>query len=287
MLNFSDKPEEPPIKLVLKVGSTEKAPTEPKVKERDPPSDIQKVKEHSSKKKKKKRSSSKDRKKRKHTDGVEDQGFDSSSTVESSHEKPKKKAKIEERKTSDGKPIITKIHIKPIEPPKIREHKRPKPQDFHDKEPSPVLLFLANLHQTLQRKDVNGFFAFPVNDVIAPGYSSIITNPMDFSTMKYKIDTHVYTSLEEFKDDFNLMCNNAMIYNTAETIYFKAAKKLQQMGAKLMSVEKMRSLYRAMGIIPPQDQLSSRHEDELVDVDTVDGSSTPLLPTPRKKESKT
>jgi hypothetical protein len=32
------------------------------------------------------------------------------------------------------------------------------------------------------------------------------------------------------------MCNNAMIYNTAETIYFKAAKKLQQMGAKIMSV---------------------------------------------------
>lgn len=73
MFNFSDKPEEPPIKLVLKVGSTEKTPTEPKVKERDLPADIQKVKEHSSKKKKKKRSSSKDRKKRKHTDGVEDQ----------------------------------------------------------------------------------------------------------------------------------------------------------------------------------------------------------------------
>jgi hypothetical protein len=72
MLNFSDKPEEPPIKLVLKVGNTEKAPAEPKVKERDLPADIHKVKEHSSKKKKKKRSSSKDRKKRKHTDSVED-----------------------------------------------------------------------------------------------------------------------------------------------------------------------------------------------------------------------
>ena len=46
------------------------------------------------------------------------QGFDSSSTVESTHEKPKKKAKIEERKSHDGKHIITKIHIKPIEPPK-------------------------------------------------------------------------------------------------------------------------------------------------------------------------
>lgn len=31
------------------------------------------------------------------------------------------------------------------------------------------------------------------------------------------------------------MCNNAMIYNTPDTIYFKAAKKLQQIGAKLMS----------------------------------------------------
>ena len=49
------------------------------------------------------------------------------------------------------------------------------------------------------RKDTNGFFAYPVNDVIAPGYSSIITNPMDFSSMKLKIDIHAYTSLEEFR----------------------------------------------------------------------------------------
>ena len=283
-----EKTEEPPIKLVLKVGSAEKTPPEPKVKERELINETQKTKEHSSKKKKKKRSSSKDRKKRKHVDSVEDQGFDSSSTIESTHEKPRKKAKTEERKlTNDGKPIITKIHIKPIEPPKIRESKRPKPQDFHDMEPSPVLLCLANLHQTLQRKDVNGFFAYPVNDVMAPGYSSIITNPMDFSTMKYKMDIHAYTSLEEFRDDFNVMCNNAMIYNTPETVYFKAAKKLQLMGAKMMSAEKFHGLYRAMGLTPPENIASSRHEDELIDVDTVDSSSTPLLPTPKKKENKT
>lgn len=68
-----DKPEEPPIKLVLKVGAAEKTPAEAKAKERDVPVDIHKAKEHSSKKKKKKRSSSKDRKKRKHADGVDDQ----------------------------------------------------------------------------------------------------------------------------------------------------------------------------------------------------------------------
>ena len=31
------------------------------------------------------------------------------------------------------------------------------------------------------------------------------------------------------------MCHNAMVYNTPDTIYFKAAKKMQQIGAKLMS----------------------------------------------------
>ena len=49
------------------------------------------------------------------------------------------------------------------------------------------------------RKDVNGFFADPVNDTIAPGYSSIILNPMDFSTMESKIETDDYASILDYK----------------------------------------------------------------------------------------
>ena len=55
----------------------------------------------------------------------------------------------------------------------------------------------------------------------------------------------------------------------------------------LILQEKFRGLYRAMGLTPPEHTASSRHEDELIDVDTVDTSSTPLLPTPKKKENKT
>ncbi|XP_046842035.1 bromodomain-containing protein 9-like [Xenia sp. Carnegie-2017] len=253
----SSKSDEPPIKLVLKVGAPEKTPSESKLsKEKNfQRVDVLKGKDHSTKKKKKKRSSSKERKKRKHAESIDEQGFDSSSTVESNLDKPKKKAKLDGQRLDENKPTIPKIHIKPIEPPKFKEIKS---QDrkvnkcaeleneetethgvcsayFYDVEPTSVLLCLGNLHQSLQRKDVNGFFAYPVNDVMAPGYSSIISRPMDFSMMKYKIDTHAYTSLEEFRDDFNLMCNNAMIYNTAETVYYKAAKKLLQIGAKMMS----------------------------------------------------
>ena len=49
------------------------------------------------------------------------------------------------------------------------------------------------------RKDANGFFAFPVTENIAPGYYSIITHPMDFSTMKTKILNGEYHSVAEYK----------------------------------------------------------------------------------------
>lgn len=49
------------------------------------------------------------------------------------------------------------------------------------------------------RKDPHGFFAFPVTDAIAPGYSSIIKHPMDFSTMKDRIKNNEYNTVTEFK----------------------------------------------------------------------------------------
>jgi hypothetical protein len=52
--------------------------------------------------------------------------------------------------------------------------------------------------QTMEKKDPQQFFAWPVTDKIAPGYSSIIKKPMDFSTMKGKIMDEAYSSLEEF-----------------------------------------------------------------------------------------
>lgn len=51
----------------------------------------------------------------------------------------------------------------------------------------------------LNRKDQHGFFAFPVTDAIAPGYSMIIKHPMDFSTMKDKIAANEYKTITEFK----------------------------------------------------------------------------------------
>ena len=57
---------------------------------------------------------------------------------------------------------------------------------------------LELLLPSLERKDPRQFFAWPVTDNIAPGYSTIIKKPMDFSTMKMKIEDNQYKMLQEF-----------------------------------------------------------------------------------------
>ncbi|KAJ8004830.1 hypothetical protein DPEC_G00140380 [Dallia pectoralis] len=104
-----------------------------------------------------------------------------------------------------------------------------------ESECTPRQQLLEHFLRQLQRKDAHGFFSFPVTDAIAPGYSVIIKHPMDFSTMKDKITDNEYKTVTEFKADFKLMCDNAMVYNRPETVYYKAAKKLLHTGFKMMS----------------------------------------------------
>ncbi|XP_053673072.1 bromodomain-containing protein 7 isoform X2 [Anopheles nili] len=108
---------------------------------------------------------------------------------------------------------------------------------------TPLNKLLDHLLKALEKRDPHQFFAWPVTDDIAPGYSSIILKPMDFSTIRQKIEENEYGSVAEFSDDFRLMCENAIKYNHSETVYHKAAKKLLHVGARLLQPDNlMRSL---------------------------------------------
>nr|XP_034973080.1 bromodomain-containing protein 7 isoform X2 [Zootoca vivipara] len=128
-------------------------------------------------------------------------------------------------------------------------------------EQTPLQEALNQLVRQLQRKDPNAFFSFPVTDFIAPGYSMIIKRPMDFSTMKEKIKNNGYQSIEELKENFKLMCTNAMVYNKPETIYYKAAKKLLHSGMKILSQERIQSLKQSIDFMADL-QKSRKHKDK-------------------------
>lgn len=73
------------------------------------------------------------------------------------------------------------------------------------------------------RKDPHGFFAFPVTDAIAPGYSSIIKHPMDFSTMNDRIKNNEYNTVTEFKvrtTSWKLRNLNIYFFSASVLIYF-------------------------------------------------------------------
>ncbi|XP_069957111.1 bromodomain-containing protein 7 isoform X2 [Cherax quadricarinatus] len=183
------------------------------------------------------------------------------------HKKSKKKKKKKEREKdkerhkhrhhrekAEGEeptdePPIKKQHLEAsaIVTSPSKESSSPLPKS--NESSSSLNELLDHLLMLLEKKDPQQFFAWPVTDAIAPGYSSIISQPMDFSTMKLKIQENGYTNLKQFQSDFELMCNNCMTYNQQDTIYYKAAKKLLHIGQKFMVPEKLLSLRREVPLM--------------------------------------
>lgn len=50
---------------------------------------------------------------------------------------------------------------------------------------------------------------------------------MDLSTMRQKAQTHQYHDVDQFANDFELMIENCLTYNSKETIFYRAAVKLR------------------------------------------------------------
>lgn len=135
-------------------------------------------------------------------------------------------------------------------------------------ERTPLQRMLDHLLKAIEKKDPQQFFAWPVTDNIAPGYSSIISQPMDFSTMRQKAEDGAYASMQEFLADFRLMCTNAMEYNHVDTVYYKASKKLLHAGLKIMQPEKLGWLFALCPDVTATDlgfeiPLEFRHEHSI------------------------
>ncbi|XP_078109214.1 bromodomain-containing protein 9 isoform X1 [Sander vitreus] len=282
--DYEDKALEKPLKLVLKVGGSEVTELSGSGHDSsyyDDRSDHERER-HKEKKKKKKKKSEKDK----------DKYVDDDERRRRKEEKRKKREREQNEleatastAASVGVPVepftlpkSLSIGLEPEEKKKKREREfelEPEEDEFHsgvkldleqqgdrpvracrtqqESECTPRQQLLEHFLRQLQRKDPHGFFSFPVTDAIAPGYSMIIKHPMDFSTMKDKIRNNDYNTVTEFKADFKLMCDNAMVYNRPETVYYKAAKKLLHTGFKMMSKERLLALKRSMSFMQDMD----------------------------------
>ncbi|KAF9027355.1 hypothetical protein BGZ52_003858 [Haplosporangium bisporale] len=82
------------------------------------------------------------------------------------------------------------------------------------------------------KKDMYVLFTQPVDPKLVPDYATVIKNPMDLSTMRAKVERNFYPTIDEFLSDFQLVCDNARLYNAKDTLYWKQADKLWEWGSK-------------------------------------------------------
>ncbi|CDW98592.1 hypothetical protein [Sporisorium scitamineum] len=98
---------------------------------------------------------------------------------------------------------------------------------------------LPKLIENLQRRDSYKFFCEPVNPDEVPGYTDVIKTPMDFGTMQRKVDDRLYSHMDEFKADFQLVVSNAMTFNPEGTLYYNEAKRITAWGNRAIEREGM------------------------------------------------
>ncbi|XP_062848751.1 bromodomain-containing protein 1b [Trichomycterus rosablanca] len=99
---------------------------------------------------------------------------------------------------------------------------------------APFTIMLQAILDQLQDKDQARIFTQPVSIKEVPDYLDHIKQPMDFSTMRKRIDAHEYTSFDEFEEDFNLIIKNCMTYNVKDTYFHRAAVRLQDHGGAII-----------------------------------------------------
>ncbi|XP_016143939.1 bromodomain and PHD finger-containing protein 3-like isoform X1 [Sinocyclocheilus grahami] len=113
---------------------------------------------------------------------------------------------------------------------------------------TPSLVFLRSTLEQLQEKDTDHIFTTPVNLKEVPDYLEFVSEPMDFSTMRDKLEAHKYSSVADLESDFNLMISNCLRYNSNDTVFHKAAMQLREVGRAILRHAQLQAL--SIGLDP-------------------------------------
>ncbi|KAJ8598197.1 hypothetical protein CTAYLR_005522 [Chrysophaeum taylorii] len=96
----------------------------------------------------------------------------------------------------------------------------------------PLAARLEKAWHALRRADSKNWFANPVTDAVAPGYSKKIDSPMDLGTMRTKLGRAApkgsYESVDEFEADVRKIVDNCRNFNGPESPIAADADRLWQ-----------------------------------------------------------
>lgn len=94
---------------------------------------------------------------------------------------------------------------------------------------------MASLLKLTQRNGLLSWFAYPVTDDDAPGYSDVITDPMDLQTLNTIVSRRTVTTLQQLAVHLTQIWHNAMIFNPPGSKVAEAAEEGLQRAVALLS----------------------------------------------------
>lgn len=101
----------------------------------------------------------------------------------------------------------------------------------------PQQKFLLKVIQNVKRLNDAVPFAKPV-DIVAlniPNYPAIVTKPMDLRTMEEKVKAELYTSVDDYVEDFNQIVENSIKFNGPDHVVTKNAQNIKASFDKQMT----------------------------------------------------
>lgn len=130
---------------------------------------------------------------------------------------------------------------------------------------NPLEAAMGRLLDSLFAKDEYEIFNEPVEIEDVPDYMDVVTHPMDLGTMRKKLNSGSYQTLDDMENDFNLMISNCLAYNNKGTIYYRAGVSMRDKCSSLFKSTR-KELIRSGIVDEPQSDESLAHE---VDVEVA------------------
>lgn len=132
---------------------------------------------------------------------------------------------------------------------------------------NPIEATMGKLLEAIEAKDTADIFREPVDVKEVPDYMDVVTHPMDLSTMRLKLMSGVYFTMDALQADFDLMIRNCLAYNNKDTIFYRAGVRMREQCAPLF--RSVRKELESDGLVETQktdDHLAKEIDDEFREV---------------------
>ena len=115
---------------------------------------------------------------------------------------------------------------------------------------------LTRILDHLAELDRGGMFKEPVDLEETPDYLACIACPMDFSTMRKKVEAEEYSSIEAIEEDFLLVVSNCLTYNMEDTKFWRAGKRIKTNGLNVIEEARLGRLSKEPSVRKPKARIS-------------------------------